>query len=231
MDELDDLLTAAREAAREDRIQYRDRLAAFGADVIPPMQAWLVEPEFGAFAVRVLEKVGAHGEVRQAAIDALRSADATEIAEPVARDVIDTIARLSPGRTGSPTQGTTARLQWAGYSHAQPLEQRFHDAMLDIFRLAGEATRKIRPDGSVERGYWASYFLRGVRNHGGLAYARALLDANGTTDGFQRLAEEGRLDLTMEALILRAEFSPLFSERERQVASSRLAKAGFDPNL
>ena len=101
--------------------------------------------------------------------------------------------------------------------------------MLDIFRLAGEATRKRRSDGTFVRGYWASYFLRGVRNHGGLAYAHQLLLADGTTAGFERLAEEGRLDLTMEALVLRKEYRTLFSEHEIQVASSRLARAGYEP--
>ena len=66
--------------------------------------------------------------------------------------------------------------------------------MVGIFHRAGEATRKERPDGSVVRGYWASYFLRGVRNHGGVAYAHQLLRAEGTTDGFKRLTEEERLD-------------------------------------
>ena len=101
--------------------------------------------------------------------------------------------------------------------------------MLDIFRLAGEATRKTRSDGTVIRGYWASYFLRGSRNHGGLAYAHQLLAVEGTTDGFSRLQHEGRLELTMEALVLRPEYAELFSQHERQIAASRLARAGYQP--
>jgi hypothetical protein len=109
------------------------------------------------------------------------------------------------------------------------LELRFHDDMLEIFRLAGEATRRRRPDGTIQRGYWASYFLRGVRNHGGPAYARQLLRKAGTTEGFQRLKEEGKLALTMEALVLRSEYSTLFSEEERRIAAHRLAEAGYQP--
>ncbi len=101
--------------------------------------------------------------------------------------------------------------------------------MVDIFRRASEATRKQRPDGTFERGYWASYFLRGVRNRGGVAYAHTLLRAEGTTDGFARLTEEGRLDLTMEALVLRPEYHRLFSTTELQAAASRLARAGYQP--
>jgi hypothetical protein len=101
--------------------------------------------------------------------------------------------------------------------------------MVDIFTLAGEATRKERPDGTFIRGYLASYFLRGVRNNGGVAYAHQLLQATGTTAGFERLKEENRLDLTMEALVLRPEFDLLFSADERQIAASRLARAGYQP--
>jgi hypothetical protein len=101
--------------------------------------------------------------------------------------------------------------------------------MLSIFTLAGEATRRVRADGSMSRGYWASYFLRGVRNHGGPEYARRLLRREGTTDGFQRLREERRLDLTMEALVLRPEYAELFTAEERQVAAHRLAEAGYQP--
>jgi hypothetical protein len=101
--------------------------------------------------------------------------------------------------------------------------------MLAIFTLAGEATRKQAPDGSTIRGYWASYFLRGVRNHGGPAYAHQLLRAEGTSDGFQRLTDEHRLDLTVEALVLRPDYASLFSDEERTIAAHRLARAGYQP--
>ena len=113
--------------------------------------------------------------------------------------------------------------------HGSALELAFHEDMLEVYRRAGEATRHVRPDGSVARGYWATYFVRGVQNHGGLAYAKSLLNKRGTSYGFGRLAEEGRLDLSMEALILRDEYAPLFTEAERAIAASRLAAAGWNP--
>jgi hypothetical protein len=115
--------------------------------------------------------------------------------------------------------------QWPGSRNVSALELRFHDDMLDIYRLAGEATRRHRPDGTTQRGYWATYFLRGVRTHGGPDYARQLLRASGTSAGFQRLTEERRLDLTVEALILRREYEPLFTDHERNIAEYRLTKA------
>ena len=91
--------------------------------------------------------------------------------------------------------------------------------MLDIYWLAGRAT-----------GYWASYFLRAVRNHGGVAAARELLRKTGTSPGFERLTAERRLDLSMEALVIKPEFSGLFTPREVQIARERLADAGYRPD-
>jgi hypothetical protein len=99
------------------------------------------------------------------------------------------------------------------------VEVRFHQAMLDVFELAGRET-----------GYWANYFLRSVRIEGGLATARKLLWKSGTSKGFERLKAEGRLDLSMEAVMLKPEFRELFSETELARASDRLLAHGYRPN-
>ena len=228
MADLDQLLDAARTAGRERRIEYRDAIAEHGASATRAMRVWLLDPELGAFAVRVLERIAQRPDGRPAAIQALTSIDPSATSEIVARDALDALGRLGHRASGHRGKSDIAQMDWTGYASASPVEQRFHDDMVGIFHRAGEATRKERPDGSVIRGYWASYFLRGVRNHGGVAYAHQLLRAEGTTDGFKRLTEEGRLDLTMEALVLRQEYATLFSDQERQVAASRLAKAGYD---
>ena len=95
-------------------------------------------------------------------------------------------------------------------------ELQFDQAMLDIYSLAGRET-----------GYWAGYFLRSVRQDGGLQAARKLLWKSGTSEGFERLKAEGRLDLSMEALMLRPEFRELFSAEELAQASDRLAAHGY----
>jgi hypothetical protein len=228
MAELMDLLAAAKRASGTERIDYRDGIASFGIEAIPAMRDWLSDPALGAFAVRVLERIGSEPSTRRAAIAALTSAEPPT--DPISRDIAAALARLGYAKTAeSGTRRSGSSGEWTGYAAVSPLEQRFHDDMLDVFRKAGEATRKVRADGSVLRGYWASYFLRGVRNHGGVAYAHQLLRAEGTTDGFKRLTEEGRLDLTMEALVLRPEYAQLFTPAERQVAASRLAAAGYQP--
>jgi hypothetical protein len=73
------------------------------------------------------------------------------------------------------------------------------------------------------------HFLLGVRNHGGPEYAHQVLRKYGTTNGFQRLTDEGRLDLTVEALVLRPEYKSLFTEGERRIAAHRWAEAGHEP--
>jgi hypothetical protein len=229
--DLEELLDAAAKASRQDRITWRNPIAEYGSRAIPIMRDWLTNPELGAFAVRVLEKIAEQPGDRHLVVDALDAVAPAAVSPVVAGDIARVRQHLSGAgsrRTVSIGSGSKPT-NWSGYMAATPLEKRFHDAMLDVFRLAGEATRKERSDGTYQRGYWATYFLRGVRNHGGLAYAHQLLQADGTTDGFRRLTEEGRLDLTMEALVLRGEFRPLFSQHEIQVASSRLARAGYQP--
>jgi len=96
------------------------------------------------------------------------------------------------------------------------LEKRFNDAMLDIYRRAkGEA------------GYTASRFLGMVTDQGGYEAARTLLHAANVSEGYVALWERKRLDLTVEAEILKPEWRGLFSELERDIARRRLAEYGF----
>jgi hypothetical protein len=230
MNDLDGLLKAARGADPGDRIDFRDPIAAYGESAIAAMARWLEDRQLGAFATRVLGKIAQDPVHRTAVVRVLAATDPARMSEPVQRDVAATLAQLRPASRGAGGAERTPRAtpeHWPGDRAATGLELRFHDAMLDIFRLAGEATRRTRPDGSVARGYWASYFLRGVRNHGGVAYAHQLLRAEGTSDGFQRLTDERRLDLTVEALVLRDEYVELFNTEERSVAAHRLARAGY----
>lgn len=225
---LDDALSAARAASKADRIVWRDEIAAYGQTAIPAMRGWLADADLGAFAIRVLDRIAQRPDDRRAAVEAVAAVDRVDISPAVARDIADFLGRHSPTpRVVSRSSATK------GFSleTASPLERRFHEDVLAVYRRAGEATRKERSDGTFVRGYWATYFLRAVRNHGGLAYAHTLLAMDGTTDGFSRLTEEGRLDLTMEALVIRPEYASLFSESERQVAASRLARAGYKANM
>jgi hypothetical protein len=56
-----------------------------------------------------------------------------------------------------------------------------------------------------------------VEEYGGVMAARNLL-RKGISDGLERLAREGRLDISMEALVLKEPWSELFSEEEKALA-------------
>ena len=66
----------------------------------------------------------------------------------------------------------------------------FHQEMLNIYKEAAAF------------GYYPTYFLRMVTEQGGLAAARQLLRDGTVSDGFTRLWQEGRLDISVEAVVL-----------------------------
>jgi hypothetical protein len=98
----------------------------------------------------------------------------------------------------------------------QRLELRFDEAMLEIY---DRAKKEIK--------YNASYFHRMLLEHGGLVTARRFLHDPDATAGFTRLWEKGRLDLSVEAYVLRSEFRPLFTEEELAAARRRLNEFGY----
>lgn len=95
------------------------------------------------------------------------------------------------------------------------LADEFHQEMLGLYREAGLAI-----------GYWPNYYLRGVRNKGGLAYAKHLLVPGRKLDtGLQRLKDAGREDLSVEARVLKPRYAPLFTPAELAEARRRLSGA------
>lgn len=95
------------------------------------------------------------------------------------------------------------------------LAQRFHAAMLDIYRAANR-----------DLSYNATRFLQLVESRGGVHAAKQLLRGV-PSDGFATLWEKGRLDLSMEAHVLRPEFRSLFTDHEVRVAEERLRQFGY----
>ena len=97
------------------------------------------------------------------------------------------------------------------------LEKRFNEAMVDVYRRAKDEAR-----------YTASRFLGMVTELGGYETARTLLHSPTVSEGYAALWERGRLDLTVEAVILQSEWLDLFSELEREIARRRLAEYSYD---
>jgi hypothetical protein len=59
---LESLLDKARTEPPDRRIEFRDRIAAHGAEGIEGVRPWLLRPDLAAFAIRVIERAGANGE-------------------------------------------------------------------------------------------------------------------------------------------------------------------------
>jgi hypothetical protein len=104
-------------------------------------------------------------------------------------------------------------------SHDPALLARWDSAMQEVYDAA---MREVR--------YPARRFLDMLRRTGGLVAAKHLLAKPGVSEGFRRLAEARKLDLTMEYQALRPEYAGLFREDEREVARDRLLGAGMPPS-
>jgi 5-methylcytosine-specific restriction enzyme A len=89
----------------------------------------------------------------------------------------------------------------------------FNDAMEEVYYRAGR-----------EAGYWANYFIRDIRQRGGLATAKRLLKPQSGTvhRGLQALIDAGMTHISVEHLVLTERFQELFTKRELAEARRRL---------
>jgi hypothetical protein len=99
-----------------------------------------------------------------------------------------------------------------------PLEDEFHLAMVHIYELARDDAR-----------YNATRFLQMLTEHRGLETARILLGDPTESNSYRALWERGRLDLTVEALVLQKPWNQLFTEQELETARSRIQQYGYTP--
>jgi hypothetical protein len=96
-------------------------------------------------------------------------------------------------------------------------ELEFHQDMLAGIR---RCKREIR--------YNPTYWSRMVRDLGGVEAARTLLSGSPASDGFTRLWEARRLDLSVEFWVLLPKYKSIFSSAERTEARRRLEAHHFD---
>ena len=95
-------------------------------------------------------------------------------------------------------------------------ERKFNDDMKEIYTRAKKECK-----------YTATRFLQMLGEKGGLQTAKSLILKDGGTEGFTKLWELRRLDLSVEALVLKEEYKELFSEYERSTCRDRLIKYGY----
>ena len=97
-----------------------------------------------------------------------------------------------------------------------PGARRFDEAMLELTETWKQEVR-----------YSATRFRQMVDRRGGVETARRLLSKPDVSSGFLKLKEAGKLDLTMEYLILQRDFTSLFTFEERGIARGRLIDHGL----
>ena len=69
--------------------------------------------------------------------------------------------------------------------------------------------------------------MRPVTPEKAMETAHRCLSGHRESDGFYQLADKNRLDLSLEALAVKKEFTSLFSDAEANNALSRLLSAGY----
>ncbi|MEO9228414.1 MAG: hypothetical protein ABI216_05615 [Devosia sp.] len=95
--------------------------------------------------------------------------------------------------------------------------QRFDQAMFEIYAKA-----------KAEAKYTATLFLGMLQKQGGLLTAKQLINGSKPSDGYTALYERGRLDLTVEAMVIEnAEWRELFTVGELDRARERLRQYGY----
>ena len=97
------------------------------------------------------------------------------------------------------------------------LVKQFDQAMLTIYLRA-----------KSEAKYTASIFFNMLNDRGGLATAKYLINSDTPSEGYTRLYDLGRLDLTVEAMVVEEpRWHRLFTEEELAKARKRLTAYGY----
>jgi hypothetical protein len=99
------------------------------------------------------------------------------------------------------------------------LETDFDKAMMAIYTKARD-----------EAGYTASIFHQMLIKDRGVLTAKKLINMRKPSDGYTALFERGRLDLTVEAVLVEnAKWHPLFTQDDIRKAQKRLEEYQYTP--
>ena len=102
--------------------------------------------------------------------------------------------------------------------------------MTDLEKRFDRAMREIYVTAKRECGYNATRFLQLVSEKGGLVAAKQLISKPGGTEGFTTLWQCRRLDLSVEAHVLKPEYESLFTDEECRMCRERLEEFGYKVN-
>ncbi|MDF2546100.1 MAG: hypothetical protein K0R93_998 [Anaerosolibacter sp.] len=100
---------------------------------------------------------------------------------------------------------------------------------MDLVKDFDKAMKNIYLEAKRDCGYNAARFLQMLSEKGGLETARTLILKDVVSEGFVQLQMCGRLDLTVEAHVIRKEFRELFTEEEIGICFERLRAYDYEP--
>ena len=80
---------------------------------------------------------------------------------------------------------------------------------------------------SRKHGYTPTYFLQMVQERGAVRATKDLLATKDPSEGLNTLWHLGKLELSVEAMVLDSRYGSLFTEEERRIARKRLADLGY----
>jgi len=105
------------------------------------------------------------------------------------------------------------------------LEKEFRDAMHGIYKRCVDEIGTYKP----------TAFLDMLYKHGAIETAKRLVMARNPSTGYERLWQERRLDLTIEAVLVEnPQFHVLFGDDEKAIvekAKKRLHDYGYEPKI
>jgi hypothetical protein len=185
----------------EQLVKYKQALEGTGKQNVI---MWLVAPLVPKHVADFLDRFGVeHTEIHEA-----------EFRQIAGRHNYSFASESAPPKTQfAPVESPPVRIDPENQVAA------FQEAMLAIYEKAKSECK-----------YNAARFLQMVVERGGLQTARYLLHAPGLSDGFTALWKCKRLDLTVEAHVLKPEWRGLFTEDEIEIATKRLSELGYTPS-
>lgn len=70
-------------------------------------------------------------------------------------------------------------------------------------------------------------FLQGVSKHGAVKAVKQMVAQGKASESLERLAEQGRLDLSLEALMVKQQYGSLFTDEEVNACFDKLCRYGY----
>ncbi|NCC15643.1 MAG: hypothetical protein EOM28_04755 [Clostridia bacterium] len=99
--------------------------------------------------------------------------------------------------------------------------------MTDLEKKFSDEWMKKAEQAQEMENYNAARLLNNIQEHGGVSVARRALERNGCSENFELLKKNNRLDLSLEALLTKAEYATLFEDDEVNACLTSLCECGY----